>query len=181
MDIGKMKEILEGRKIKFDYNESDENILLQKYIKIKKKYFVIFKKLNVEYSSAYKKKKIFFTKKQNEVLKDIENRIKEGRSIKPYLSNSLYLNKASKEDELLNENIYHLHLNLPDSKEHFVKRTDKLLFMTYDENNVYFLDVKSHPVGDWTKIISNDMFDEARRSEIDKVLFENVEELDARH
>ncbi|MCQ2749130.1 MAG: hypothetical protein MJ246_03915 [Clostridia bacterium] len=79
---------------------------------------------------------------------DIEDRIKEGRSIKPYLSNSLYLNKASKEDELLNENIYHLHLNLPDNKEHFVKRTDKLLFMTYDENTVYFLDVKKHPVGD---------------------------------
>lgn len=181
MDMERIKEIFDERKIKFDFNEENEETLIKKYIKTKKRYFVIFKKLNVEYSNVYKKKKIFFTKKQNEVLRDIEQRIREGKSIKPYLSNSLYLNKASKEDELLNENIYHLHLNLPDSKEHFVKRTDKLLFMTYDEENVYFLDVNKHPVGDWTKVISNEMFDEKRRSEIDKVLFENLEELSVRH
>lgn len=178
MNKDRMKEILNERNIKFDFTIKDDDVLLQKYIKTKKKFFVIFKKFNVEYSNDYKKKSIFFTKRQKEVLRDIEQRIKEGRNIKPYLSNSLYLNKFSKEDELLNENIYHLHLNLPDKKDHFVKRTNKLLFMTYDENTVYFLDVKNHPVGDWTQIIKNEMFDEKRRSEIDKVLFENLEELD---
>ena len=58
---------------------------------------------------------------------------------------------------LFNNNIYHLHLGSIDKKEHFVTRTSKLLFFTYNENEVIFLDVKKHPIGDgWNKLFSND-------------------------
>ena len=44
--------------------------------------------------------------------------------------------------------IYHLHLNLAGKNERIVKRTSRLLYITYDEDNVYFLDIDKHYMAD---------------------------------
>lgn len=163
-------------KINFDKNDTED--ILEKFIKIKKKYFIVNRKYNVIYSEAIKKEAWSFTKNQQLVLKEIEDKIINGENIKPYLSNSLYLFKMSKKDELKdNYNIYHMHLGHPDKKEHFVTRTGKLLFFTYDENNVYFLDVRKHPIGDeWNMSNAIKIKEEMNISsdkKIDDVVFKN--------
>lgn len=140
--------------IKIDFIKDDFKTIISNYEKIKKQYFIVNKKMNVVYSDEFNKRIKLLTKFQMQMIKEIENRLLSCESIKPYLSTNVYLSKFSKSDELLdNHNIYHMHLSAPDKNEHFVTRTGKLLFITYDYDNVYFLDVKKHPQGDeWNDI-----------------------------
>ncbi|MCQ2977772.1 MAG: hypothetical protein MJ232_07150 [archaeon] len=142
--------------VKIDFDKDPFEKIIGEYIKTKRKYFLVNKKFNVVYSKEFSKKYGLLTKNQLLMIKDIEEKINMNKNIKPYLSNNLYLSKFSKKDELLEDyNIYHLHLGLPDKNEHFVSRTDKLLFFSFDEENVYFLDIRKHPLGDeWNDILA---------------------------
>lgn len=185
-----IKKRLDDNKIKFnntnlniiqiDFEKENFDLIIEKYLKIKRKYFLINKSMNTVYSKELKRKRWCFTKNQKMVLNEIEDKLKNNVSIKPYLSNGLYLSKFSKQDDLFEkENIYHVHLGIPDKKEHFVTRTDKLLFFTYDEDNVYFLDIKKHPIGDeWNCIDAINIKKEFNiNSDIDNLVFGTKENL----
>lgn len=82
-----------------------------------------------------------------ECIKDIEQRLKLGKSITTYLSKSV-LNAKTKDNELQNWNIYHAHVKkVSNDYNKFTERSDKLLFFTIKDNKVYFIDVKDHPKG----------------------------------
>lgn len=144
MDVLK---VLKEYNVKLRGNE-DEKELQIIYDDLKKKYFIRDKKYNVIVSKNFMYRYPLLTKNQKIAINDIKDRLENGLTIRPYLSNNHYIEKASKEDELLTlHNIYHLHLNFAGKYERHVKRTGKLLFITYDNENVYFLDVKKHPIG----------------------------------
>ena len=143
--------------IMIDFSIIPHEKLLSNYIELKRKYFYSEKAMEVEYLDAYKRKIFLITKKQKIIIKEIEDRFKDGKSIKPYLTSNLHFTKFSKEDFLLkNYNIYHLHLNSANKNEHLVKRANKLIFFTYDKEKVYFIDIIKHPIGDeWDKVKDN--------------------------
>lgn len=173
----KYKNDSNSNEIKIDFENENISTILDKYIKLKKKYFIVNKKFEVVYSNELKRKLWMLTKNNMMIINDIKEKIETNKSIKPYLSNNLYLNKFSKDDEMLfNNNIYHLHLGSIDKKEHFVTRTSKLLFFTYNENEVIFLDVKKHPIGDgWNKLFSSDVIDKYISRNADDLIFKNKE------
>lgn len=87
------------------------------------------------------------SKKLKKVVEEIKNKIENGIDINPYLSKKK--NNIDFNDGLLNDwNIHHLHLG-KDSGEEFVERTKELLFVKFDKNNAYFINVYKH--GAWAK------------------------------
>ncbi len=78
----------------------------------------------------------------------LENRIKAGHCLTPYLSRSV--EEPFKNDSLLNDwNIYHLHLGVVRQRNGFIKRTGPLLFSCFDSENAYFLEINQH--GGWSR------------------------------
>ena len=127
------------------FNKDDLITLYEKYVKI---YFLYEKKFEIKYCKKYITKLPLLSKKQKQMINDFEFRIREGKSIRPYLSNYRYLMKFSKEDELLSKyNIYHAQVGEVSKRNTYVKWSDKLIFFTLYNEVVYFIDIKKHPIG----------------------------------
>lgn len=87
---------------------------------------------------------IYFQKNLN----IIEEKIKKGDDIKPYLSRKLK-NLDEKDNLLFDWGIHHLHLGNIVENDGFIKRTQPLLYVRFDNHNAYFIGIFNH--GDWTK------------------------------
>lgn len=77
----------------------------------------------------------------------LKEKIKQGINLRPHLSRKIvHLNY---DDDLLNDwDIHHLHLGSTLDLDGFVKRTGPVLFVRFDEQYAYFINVMSH--GSWT-------------------------------
>ncbi len=83
-----------------------------------------------------------------EGLELLEEKIKNGDDLKPYLSRKL--KRLEDNDGLLFDwGIYHLHLGTVMESDGFIKRTGPLLHARFDGGSAYFIDIFNH--GAWTK------------------------------
>mgnify|MGYP007031466453 CR=1 FL=1 len=91
-----------------------------------------------------KSKEFFCPQEYENALKLIERTIKNGDNLHPFMTRNL--KKLQYEDLLLSDwGIYHLHLSEKvDSKDGFMQRSDKLLMVRIDEENVYFITTVDH-------------------------------------
>lgn len=81
----------------------------------------------------------------NSALNLLKKKIENGDDINSYLSKSIYYEDYT--DYLFSDwGMHHLHLSIEsdpnDSK--FIKRSDNLLFVTYNEEEIYFIDIRPH-------------------------------------
>ena len=77
----------------------------------------------------------------------IKNKIRNGENIRP--NQSRLLKKIDNKDGLLFDwDIHHLHLGTNIESDGFVNRTGPLLYVRFDDENAYLLNVESH--GAWT-------------------------------
>lgn len=77
----------------------------------------------------------------------VEEKIKKGIDLRPHLSKRI--SDLNYDDDLLNDwDIYHLHLGTNLDKDGFMNRTGPVLFVRFDEDNAYFINVLGH--GSWT-------------------------------
>lgn len=89
-------------------------------------------------------------------LHHIKNRFKNGKDVSIFLSKKSI--KPSQKDLLLYDwGIHHLHLSMPEKKKQFVERSDYLLFLMIDDNNVYFIDVTKHRLPDGTEFSQQEL------------------------
>lgn len=80
-------------------------------------------------------------------LESLKLKIKNGDSIRP--NQSRLLKKLNIQDGLLFDwDIHHLHLGTTIESDGFVNRTGPLLYVRFDDDNAYFLNVEDH--GAWT-------------------------------
>ena len=77
----------------------------------------------------------------------MEQEIEAGYNLTPYLSKSV-LDPYFHDDLLNHWGIYHLHLGEV-LKNDFITRTSSLLYVRFDDENAYFLDIREH--GAWTQ------------------------------
>lgn len=80
-----------------------------------------------------------------QALQSIETKFTNGVDVNGHLSKSIF--KDDYTDFLFSDwAVYHLHLSMsPDPENpHFMERSDRLLFVTLNENSVYFIDVREH-------------------------------------
>lgn len=79
----------------------------------------------------------------------LKEKIEKGEDLTPYLSKNIY--KLDYNDSLLNDwKIYHLHLGESlESDNKFIERTGLVLFVRFDAENAYLINVMTH--GSWTK------------------------------
>lgn len=80
-------------------------------------------------------------------LAKIENTIRSGGDLTPYLSEEIK-HRDFQDKLLLHWGIHHLHLGTKMQSNGFKKRTKYLLFCRFDNDHAYFIDVLSHGV--WT-------------------------------
>ncbi|WP_277679760.1 hypothetical protein [Gracilibacillus dipsosauri] len=82
-------------------------------------------------------------------LRLVKEKIEKGLDIKPHLSKLIL--DLNYHDDLLNDwEIHHLHLGTKmESNSDFIKRTGPVLFIRFDAQNAYFIDVMPH--GSWAK------------------------------
>lgn len=82
-------------------------------------------------------------------LEIIKGKINEGEDITPHLSKNIF--RLDYNDSLLNDwKIYHLHLGeMLEDNSKFIERTGPVLFVRFDNENAYFINVLNH--GSWTK------------------------------
>lgn len=91
-----------------------------------------------------KAKEFFCPQEYESALKLIEKTIKNGANLHPFMTRNL--KKLQCEDLLLSDwGIYHLHLSERiDPKDGFMQRSDKLLMVRIDDENVYFITIVDH-------------------------------------
>lgn len=82
--------------------------------------------------------------KHQRALSTISTKIKQGESIVPYLSTRL--TDLNYNDDLLNDwGIHHLHLGIDRRRNSpFMKRTKELLYIKFDRDNAYIINVYDH-------------------------------------
>ncbi|MGE6599890.1 hypothetical protein [Bacillus proteolyticus] len=77
----------------------------------------------------------------------VKEKIEQGIDLLPHLSRKIV--DLDYDDDLLNDwDVYHLHLGTILEADGFVKRTGPVLFVRFDEQNAYFINVMGH--GNWT-------------------------------
>ncbi|WP_197414478.1 hypothetical protein [Bacillus sp. FJAT-29937] len=80
-------------------------------------------------------------------LEIVKEKIEKGIDLRPHLSRRI--SDLNYDDDLLNDwDIYHLHLSTALDTDGFMKRTGPVLFVRFDEDNAYFINVLGH--GNWT-------------------------------
>jgi hypothetical protein len=78
----------------------------------------------------------------------VKEKIERGKDLRPHLSRKIV--DLDYDDDLLNDwDIHHLHLGTIQEIDGFVKRTGPVLFVRFDEQNAYLINVMGH--GSWTK------------------------------
>jgi hypothetical protein len=82
-----------------------------------------------------------------EGLEILEKKIIDGELLRPNQSRMLK-NLKDKDGLLFDWGIFHLHLGKDVESDGFIKRTGPLLYVLFDDNNAYFIDVLEH--GQWT-------------------------------
>lgn len=122
----------------------DDHTVCVKYLDIHHRFFDSSVSYMVAYSKELKKKLPTLTSKEQDAIKDIEERLKTRKSIVPYMSKQIRAISVSKSDFLLkNWNIYHLHLE----KDTDGRSNGNLLFFQPQGRIVHFIDVRPHPKG----------------------------------
>lgn len=76
-------------------------------------------------------------------LEEIEDKIKNGNSIIPYMSDKI-LDLNYRDRLLYDWNIYHLHLSRRQRPDGFIKRSDYELFIYVTDDTVYFIQIYPH-------------------------------------
>ena len=78
----------------------------------------------------------------------VKEKIEKGIDLRPHLSKGIL--KLDYNDDLLNDwGIHHLHLGTVEDEKGFVNRTGPVLFVRFDKNFAYFINVMEH--GSWAK------------------------------
>lgn len=110
-------------------------------------YLNLLKRLVSPEPRVIKKSNIFECPKEYiEALTEIENVITKGGDLTPYLSR--LLRKQDYNDPLLNHwEIHHVHLSTNIENDGFVTRTGPLLYVRFDNENAYFINI--YPHGSW--------------------------------
>lgn len=123
---------------------NDSRTMIYQYNNLMKR-LIIPKKRKVHYSNEFN-----YSSQYHGVVKEIENKLINGESIFPYMSKEII--NLNYKDLLLNDwGVYHLHLGSKIDKRNprFISRTNELLFIRVDEENVYFINIFKH--GDWSE------------------------------
>ena len=95
-----------------------------------------------------KSKSFSCSPKYHDALAQIEQIVREGGDLSPYLSKKI--RDLEYNDDLLNDwGIHHLHLGASIEQDGFVGRTGPLLHCRFEEKYAYLIDVLPH--GSWTK------------------------------
>lgn len=124
----------------------DTNYLCIKYYDTIRRFCFFQSPVTIHSSSEIKRKMLNDTEKK--ALENICSRLETGRPIFPYLSRSINNTNIKKSDFCMkNWNIFHTHLGRLPENSMQCHRSDRLLFFTHNNNNVYLIDVKKHPKG----------------------------------
>lgn len=138
---------IELKKLGYLTTKKDTHDLLTALFNLQDK-IVSVKRRTVHISKELRAKEI--EKPYNDYLKQIRNKFKNGKDIKPHLSK--WSEKPYKKDLLLYDwGIHHLHLNNELDDEGFIVRSDYILFIILKEDDVYFIDVTKHRLEDRTE------------------------------
>lgn len=79
----------------------------------------------------------------------VKEKIEQGIDLRPHLSGKLM--NLDYDDDLLNDwDIYHLHLGTTLESDGFVNRTGPVLFVRFDQQNAYFINVMNHRPAPWS-------------------------------
>jgi len=138
-------EIIEDfyRKYKIRYQKHNKiSLMLARYFNIRLK-FIEMRPRKVHVSKEFIKD-IFVSEHKNDIVLLLE-KIRRGIDVNPHQSKQSF--NADYHDMLFNDwNIHHLHLNHNKrrSRDYFNIRTGPLLFIKFDLNNAYVIDIKHH-------------------------------------
>ena len=135
--------------LKARYNPNDDTYrLLLNFLQLRDKLFIPQHKFKVIYSKEFSDKLAFADTNCQNAVADIKTRLENGNDIIAYLSRSV--RSANSQAMLVrNWNIHHAHINEPvEGESKKSKNSSALLFFTYDNDIVYFLDILPHPKGD---------------------------------
>ena len=92
--------------------------------------------------------KSYYYNKYKEVITDLKNLIEEGKDISPHLSKKI--DNINYNDGLLNDwGIHHLHLSRKKGRGKFNERTGPLLYVRFEHNRAYFINIYNHK--NWCK------------------------------
>lgn len=140
------KEDLNRLGIRISSEWDDYRILLNSY-EIKQRRFEPKGSYQVEYSQELRSKISTLTAAEQEALRDIEKRLRCGKTLEPFMSKWINKTSMAKSDFLLkNWNIYHLHLEKRNETGKY--QNPNLLFFQVKNGVAYFIDIKQHPKGD---------------------------------
>lgn len=118
------------------YNDNDKYLIY--------KYFNLHRRLIPEgRKNIVKSKEFACPENYLNALKEIEDKIIQGRNLIPHLSDTILNFDFS--DKLLNDwNIHHLHLSKRFRDDGFAKRSDYELFIYFTNNMAYFIQIYPH-------------------------------------
>jgi len=148
--ISSLKELKASSKELSPNYKADDDVfdLTLKYFQLCDKLFIPQKKFNVLFSKELSSKLSCIPDSSHKAILDIKNRLDAGTDIVGYLSRSVR-SADSPAMMVRNWNLHHAHIKEPIIEgQRKAKSSDILLFFTYDDATVYFLDVLPHPSGD---------------------------------
>ena len=139
---------LRSCKAKFAQSDNTSTLLL-KYIQLSDKLAIPKMSFNVNFSKEILAKLSTLGNDSIEAIQDIKHRLENGLDITPYLSK--HARSANIPDMLIrNWGIYHAHIAEPlTQSSKYTKRSEHLLFFTFEDNDAYLLDVLPHPKGNF--------------------------------
>ncbi len=139
-----LKNELDNNKVKYNDCEDLRKFMIMYYDEMRK-IPIIGIKYNVYFSRELKNKMQSLPIKTQDCIKDITQRLEDGKSITTYLSKSA-LQADKRDNQLQNWGIYHAHVaEVSTNYEQPAKRSDLVLFFIISKDNIYFIDVKKHP------------------------------------
>ena len=104
------------------------------------------KRRKVHYSSTIQNNLGIIDQKWGRLVHELERKFVTGENVVPHLTRRIL--NAKHNDGLLNDyGIHHLHLSDVFDSDGFAERSDYLLFVIVEENDVYFVDIVNHPSG----------------------------------
>lgn len=137
--ISFLKNQLQNAGYKINTNASQEDISIQYFNLLKRRVTPVLRSVLI--SNEFK-----CPSKCKAGLEIVKEKIEKGQDITPFLSTGL--KKMEYDDGLLNDwGIHHLHLGTTMRNDGFVQRTGPVLFVRFDEEYAYFINVMDHGRG----------------------------------
>ena len=131
-----IKKILDSYGYEINPNIKSEDIAIN-YFNLKKRF------VEATPRKIFTSKEFSCPDELKEGLELVKKKIKNGDNISPHLSKKI--TNLDFNDQILNDwGIHHLHLGTKIYKKGFVNRTNKILFVKFDKESAYLIDVKTH-------------------------------------